>query len=517
VTTTFIGKSTPIWDDVQIESFQRLTQPGRFDAVVVGGGMTGLSAAYFLKRAGQCVCVLERDSLAGGDTSHTTAHLTCVTDERLTKLVRFVGRDRAALTWYAGTSALDLIEQVVTENALDCDFRRTPGFLCSAIDGKDDERDQLKDEAELARELGFDLDYVDDVPAIHKPGIRIRDQGKFHPKAYLAGLARLVQGDGSVIHEHSEVSGIEDDPLVVVANDVRIECDYVVIATHVPLTGKGGLLKASLLQTKLAGQTSYVVSGLLPAGLEPDLSLWDTSDPYYYLRIDAGQQYDRVIFGGNDHKTGQEADTESRYRQLEAMLLQVLPKTKLDHRWSGQVIATPDGLPFIGESSPRQFVAAGFNGNGITFGTLAGMMARDAMLSRANPWQDLFSVERKMVPKGAWDYIKENLDFPYYLVADRLARPAKTEAADVKPGEGQIAKIDGKRIACSRDEKGTLHLVSAICTHLGCVVRWNPAERSWDCPCHGSRFRPDGKVLAGPAESPLQPVEGPESVRSGDH
>ncbi|MGH7135021.1 MAG: FAD-dependent oxidoreductase, partial [Pirellulales bacterium] len=233
--------------------------------------------------------------------------------------------------------------------------------------------------------------------------------------------------------------------------------------------------------------------------------LWDTSEPYYYLRIDTSQPYDRVIFGGNDHKTGQEADTESHYRRLEEMLLRVLPMTKIDHRWSGQVIATPDGLPFIGESSTRQFVATGFNGNGITFGTLAGMMARDAMLGRTNPWQDLFSVERKMVPKGAWDYVKENLDFPYYLVADRIAQPKTTDPADIKPGEGAIVKIDGKRIACSRDESGALHRVSAICTHLGCVVRWNRAERTWDCPCHGSRFRPDGKVLAGPAESPLEP------------
>src|SRR5487761_1614102 len=328
--------ATPVWDEVRLPRFDRLSGPGHFDVVVVGGGMTGLSAAYFLKRAGKRVCLLERHRLAKGDTGHTTAHLTCVTDVRLKYLVKAFGREQAALAWYAGTTALDLIEQIVTENGIACEFRRTPGFLCASIEGRNDETKDLKAEVEMARELGFDVDFVGEVPAVHKPGMRIRDQAKFHPTAYLAGLARLVDGDGSVIHEETDVSDVEADPLVVIANDLRIECDYVVIATHVPLMGKTGLLSASLLQTKLAPYSSCVVSGRLPTGLEPDLSLWDTSDPYYYLRIDSGKEADRVIFGGNDHKTGQEPDTEASYQRLEATLLRILPETKIDHRWSGQ-------------------------------------------------------------------------------------------------------------------------------------------------------------------------------------
>ncbi len=509
-----VRDSIPIWQDVQIPKFARLSQSGRFDVVVVGGGVTGLSAAYFLKQAGKRVCVLERDRLGNGDSGHTTAHLTCVTDVRLKQLVKSFGREHAALTWYAGTTALDLIEQIVTENDISCQFRRVPGFLHASIEGKDDETADLKEEADLARELGFDTDFVDKVPVVDKPGIQIGDQGKFHPAAYLAGLARLVEGNGSVIHEQSEVSDIEADPLVVVANDVRIECDYVVIATHVPLTGKNGLLAASLLQTKLAAYSSYVVSGRLPAGLVPDLSLWDTSDPYYYLRIDSGSEFDRVIFGGNDHKTGQQADTEACYQRLEETLLRILPRVKIDHRWSGQVIETNDGLPFIGESSDRQFVATGFNGNGYTFATIAGMMARDAMLQRENPWQELFSVDRKKIRGGAWDYIKENLDYPYYLIADRLVFPKRTAPRNIKRGEGEILKVDGQRVACSRDENGKLHKVSAVCTHLGCLVRWNSAEKTWDCPCHGSRFHPTGEVLSGPAETPLEPIKPPSKKRA---
>jgi glycine/D-amino acid oxidase-like deaminating enzyme/nitrite reductase/ring-hydroxylating ferredoxin subunit len=504
-----ITESTPLWKSFQIPEFDRLSRNARFDVVVVGGGIMGLTAAYFLKQAGKQVCLLERDRLGSGDTGHTTAHLTCVTDVRLTQLVKAFGREQAALTWYAGTVALDLIERIVSDNDISCEFHRTPGFLHAAIEGTKDESEDLKAEAELARELGFDVDYVERTPVVNKPGIRVRDQAKFHPTAYLAGLAELVEGDGSVIHEQSEVSEIEDDPLIVIANGARVECDYVVIGTHVPLMGKSGLISASLLQTKLASYSSYVVGGQLPSGTAPDVSLWDTSDPYYFMRIDRGTESDRVIFGGKDHKTGQQVDTESCYDSLAKTLLQILPSAEIDHRWSGQVIQTNDGLPFIGESAERQFVATGFNGNGITFSTLGGMMARDAMLKHENPWQDLFSVDRKKIRGGAWDYIKENLDYPYYLLADRLAAPKHIAPRDLKRGQGAIIKLDGKKVACSRDLGGRVHKVSADCTHLGCLVRWNQAEQTWDCPCHGSRFRATGEVMAGPAESPLEPVESP--------
>jgi nitrite reductase/ring-hydroxylating ferredoxin subunit len=247
--------------------------------------------------------------------------------------------------------------------------------------------------------------------------------------------------------------------------------------------------------------------------MAPDLSLFDTGNPYYYLRIDRHSHFDRVIFGGNDHKTGQQTDTEVCYRRLEQTLLTILPAVTLEHRWSGQVIQTNDGLPFIGESTDRQFVATGFNGNGFTFATIAGVMARDAMLGRTNPWQDLFSIGRTKVRGGAWDYIKENVDFPYYYLADRVTAAKKQSVRTIKRGDGQILKLDGKRVACSRDEKGRLHKVSAVCPHMGCLVHWNGAEQTWDCPCHGSRFQATGEVLAGPAESPLASVEKPRKPR----
>lgn len=504
--------TTPYWREKAIRRFAPLEQAAHYDVVVVGGGITGLSAAYFLKQVGKSVCLLERDRLAEADTGHTTAHLTCVTDLRLRELVGAFGREQAALAWYAGLAALDLIEQNVRQHAIDCQFHRVPGFLHAALHGRRDETEELREEAELAQGLGFDVDFVEHAPIVDRPAMRVSNQAKFHPRAYLAALAELVHGGGSAIHEASEVTLIEDDPLTVIANEARISCDYVVIATHVPLVGKDSFASATLLQTKLYPYSSYVVSGKLPRGAAPQVCLWDTSDPYYYLRVDEGLDGDRVIFGGNDHKTGQAEDSDERYRSLEVTLREVLPTVAIDRHWSGQVIGTNDGLPYIGETVNNQFVATGYIGNGMTFGTIGGLMARDAMLKQENPWQELFSVDRKKIRGGTWDYFKENVDYPYYYLADRL-KPTKTATTrSIKRGQGAILKLNGEKVACSRDENGKLHQVSPYCTHLGCLVHWNQAEQTWDCPCHGSRFRPNGAVLAGPAETPLEKIKRTRTV-----
>ncbi|HTU26356.1 MAG TPA: FAD-dependent oxidoreductase [Pirellulales bacterium] len=495
------------WQTHRTHRWPPLKADGHFDIVVIGGGITGLSAAFFLKQAGRKVAVLERDRIGDGDTGHTTAHLTAVTDLRLGQLVKAFGEDAARLVYSAGTTAIDAIETIVGEHRIACDFRRVPGFLHASLLDRSDEREQLAEEAELARRLGINAQFADKVPYVGKPGIRYPNQAKFQPLAYLAGLAHLVAGGGSAIYEHTEVDGVSVDPLVVRAHGRRIVCDGLVIATHVPLMGIASLTAAALLESKLASFSSYVVSATLPGTSHPEVSLWDTSQPYYYLRVDRGKTRDRVIFGGEDHKTGQYANTRECYEKLTSLLSEIFPDAHVEHHWSGQVVETNDGLPLIGETAPAQFVATGFAGNGITLGTLAGMMARDGFTGRQNPWQELFATDRKKIRGGGWRYLKENLDYPYFYLKDRLATAEGTSTRAVHRGEGKILKLDGHRVACSRDEHGKLTLLSPECTHMGCVVRWNRAEQTWDCPCHGSRFHPDGRVLAGPAEQPLPAIE----------
>jgi nitrite reductase/ring-hydroxylating ferredoxin subunit len=247
------------------------------------------------------------------------------------------------------------------------------------------------------------------------------------------------------------------------------------------------------------------VGGTLPHDVVPEALFWGTNDPYDYLRVDRHRDHDYAIFGGNDHKTGQTDDTEACFRALEDKARTLLPGFTITHQWSGQVVETNDGLPFIGETSSRQFAATGYSGNGMTFGTLAGMMACDRALGRQNPWAELFDVGRTKVQGGLWDYLKENADYPYYLIRDRFAGAEGKSVRSVRRGEGRILDLDGERVAVWRNPNGQVTRLSPTCTHMGCQVNWNASERTWDCPCHGSRFKPTGQVLSGPAESPLTP------------
>jgi glycine/D-amino acid oxidase-like deaminating enzyme/nitrite reductase/ring-hydroxylating ferredoxin subunit len=497
-------ESQSFWLETETKSFPKVSKADRYNVVIVGGGITGLTTAWLLKKAGKSVCVLERDRIAHGDTGYTTAHLSMVSDLRLKDLVDTFGKESATRVWQGGAIAVDTIESIVDQLKIACDFRRVPSYVHAPVDSLNEDSDALRKETELAVELGFEADYVENAPIVNRPAVCYPNQALFHPVKYLNALATAVHGDGCAVYEESEAKGFETDPQRIIVNDVEILYDKLVVATHVPLMGNKGLLGATLFQTKLYSYSSYVVAGEAPRDKLIDVSLYDTADPYRYLRIDTASEVARVVFGGEDHKTGQAQDIEDRYRRLGALLVQIIPELKIDTRWSGQVVETNDGLPFIGESTLNQFVATGYAGNGMTFGTLASLMARDWVLAQENPWQDLFSVDRKKLRGGTWHYLKENIDYPYYLVRDWLSSTRKDEASSLKPGEGAIFKIDGHQAACSRDNNGTLHTVSAICTHMGCIVHWNAGEQTWDCPCHGSRFHCDGKMLAGPAETPLE-------------
>ena len=235
----------------------------------------------------------------------------------------------------------------------------------------------------------------------------------------------------------------------------------------------------------------------------PDALFWDTADPYHFVRVEPHAGFDVVIFGGEDHKTGQVDDTNACFDRLERKVTNLLPRIEITHHWSGQVIETVDGLPYIGETAERQFAATGFSGNGMTFGTLGGMMAADYVVGTRNPWAELFDPSRKQIRGAAWDYVTENKDYPYYMIRDRFAGAEGRSLRAVKRGEGKLLDLNGKRVAAYRHVDGSTIVRSAICTHMGCEVTWNNAERTWDCPCHGSRFKTDGAVIAGPAESPL--------------
>ena len=506
--------NTSYWiDSAPLPRFPKLERDIAVDVAVIGGGITGLTAAYLLKQAGKSVAVLERERCARIDTGHTTAHVTAVTDRRLHWLARTFGNEAARAVWDAGSAAIDQIVTLIRAEDIGCDFRWVPGYLHTPFDGPGEKgREELEREAETARALQIEAEFLDEVPFFKRPGVKFAHQALFHPRKYLAALAEKIPGRGSHVFEHSAVTEVADDPLAVKCDRSTVRCKYVVLATHTPLMGIAGLLGATLFQSKLALYSTYAIGARVPPGAMPEAAFWDTGDPYNYLRVERRRGHDYAILGGEDHKTGQQPDTRSAFAHLERRMLKLVPDAAIDHRWSGQVIETPDGLPFIGELVPHQFGATGFAGNGMTFGTLAGMMARDAVLKRKNPWTELFAPGRKKVMGGTWTYLSENKDYPYYLVRDWLGGAEGKSLRGLKRGHGKILHLDGRKVAAYRDDRGAVTLCSPVCTHLKCIVDWNDAEKTWDCPCHGSRFKPGGEVISGPAEEPLEKLPLPDKA-----
>ena len=505
-------KPKPIWDDdAEFPTFEPLKRNMSVDVAIIGAGLTGITAALLLKEAGCRVALFDRRQVGGVDTGCTTAHLTGVVDTDLTDLVASLGRDHAQAVWDAGFAAIDELEAIVSRLGISCGFARVPGYRHVAFDATDAilarETDRLRAEARLARDLGFDVETVPSTPLVDRPGWRIEDQAVFHPRRYLKGLLEHLAGDGSVVCGQTEVSFTQDPELLSCAG-YAVRAPYVFVATHNPLAGRQSAASAAFLQSQLTLFTMYALAAHVPNPLATDpAEYWDTSRPYRYMRTDLDKEGIRFIVGGEDHKTGQVTDTRKPFDALERWFRALVPTADITHVWSGQVIETVDGLPFIGEAADRQWLATGFGGNGMTFGTLAAMMVSDAITGATrNPWRDLFDVHRSAIARGPFDYIRENADYPYYMVRDRMIGPSTRHLRGIPKGEGRLVELDGRVLAASRDDHGRLTLLSSECTHLGCRVQWNEVERTWDCPCHGSRFTDTGEVLAGPAEKNLERV-----------
>ena len=481
------------------KSFPVLSSDLRVDVAIIGGGITGITAALLLKRAGKKVAVLEQGRIGRGDTGHTTAHLTEVLDARFYELAENFGEDESRLAAESGRAAIDRIESFIREYGIDCDFERVPGFLFSE---KRRNLRKLKREFKATGRLGVQASFVLEVPI---PGgsahvaIRFENQAQFHPLRYLKGLAEHIPGNGSHVFEGTAIRSMQDgEPCSVSSGPFVVLADEVIVATHSPVSNR------IILHTKIAAYRSYALALRLKQGEPPRGLFWDTEDPYHYIRC----YRDLMIIGGEDHKTGFEVDAAERFARLEHYARAHFDVASVKCSWSGQIVKSVDGLPFIGRNplSDHVWVATGFSGNGMTLGTLGGMILSDGICAEANRFSALYEPSRIKPLVSAKSYLSENIDLPLCFVGDRLTGSEVKRLADIGSGEGKLMRVDGKKLAVFRDSKGAIHACSAVCTHLGCHVRWNNAEGSWDCPCHGSRFDPEGKVLNGPAMRGLEKV-----------
>jgi glycine/D-amino acid oxidase-like deaminating enzyme/nitrite reductase/ring-hydroxylating ferredoxin subunit len=496
--------SEPLWiSGAKAPRFSRLQEDGlHVEVAVIGGGITGITTALLLKEAGVSVAVLEARQIGSGVTSRTTAHLTEALDTRYHTLVERFGTEATKLVAESSRAAIEQVAALVAAYRLDCDFARLPGYLFATTS---EQAAELAEERAVCERLGLRVKAAKlPLPLPAHAALSFEEQAQLQPVAYLFGLCPALLGNGSHVFEETRVISIEDGTPCRIHTDggATLTARKVVVATHAPLN-------RVLLQTKLAAYRSYVIAG--PARPAPPRGLfWDMADPYHYIRTTMLDGAPHLIVGGEDHKTGAaEEDEHGAFERLEAYAGPLgLSAAGVSHRWSAQVVEPVDGLPFIGRNAGAEnvYVATGFSGNGTTFGTLAALILRDACLGRESRYAKLYEATRVEPLASIGTFLSENVDFPLHILTDRVRAPDVTSLDEILTDHGAIARVGGRRLAVFRDARGALHAVSPVCTHLGCHVAFNSTERTWDCPCHGSRFAVDGTVLDGPAVRGLERV-----------
>src|SRR5688500_2637368 len=505
------GRTRSVWmatADIRPES--RLGTDAKADVCIVGAGIAGLSTAYHLTREGKKVIVLDDGPTAGGETARTTAHLVFYNDDGLSKVESLHGEEGLRLATESHSAAVDRIEQIARDEQIDCDFKRLDGYLFVTPGGQG--LDFLKKELDAAHRIG-----LKDAHWIGRAPLKGFDtgkclcyprQGKFHPLKYLAALTEIIKQRGGEVHNSTHVASIEGgSPAKVTTSQGRVvTCDAVVVATNSPVNDRVAI------HTKQHPYRTYVIGGRVPRGAVTDALYWDTLDPYHYVRLQPvdGKDYDVLISGGEDHKTGQATDGERRWRDIERWTRERFPEMgEIEFRWSGQVFEPVDHLAYIGRNPMDKgnvFIATGDSGMGMTHGTIAGMLLTDLILGRKNPWEKLYDPARKptSITDSLKEYVKENVNVAAQY-ADWVT-PGEVDSVDgIADDTGALLRQGLKKVAVYKDLTGTVHACSATCTHMGCVVSWNDVERTWDCPCHGSRFDPRGKVVNGPANADLAP------------
>lgn len=515
-----LAESIPVWRENAAGEGQagpagaNTTLPRAAQVCVIGAGISGLTTGYLLQRLGHEVLVLDAHGVGAGETGRTTAHLTAVLDDRFYQLERLFGAEKAYLAAESHRSAIDLIEAIVQDESIDCDFERVDGYLiCTAATP----RKQFEDEMEAARRAGFvDLEVQEPVRApgilLEGPALRFPRQAAFHIGRYMDGLAREFRERGGrlVTGARARATAVTGGrhAHVDLANGTSVAADHIVVATHTPFNDRVAM------HTKQAAYRTYVVGFEVARDSFPAQLVWDMEDPYHYVRRVRGVGRDVVIVGGEDHKTGEANDAAARYSRLESWArANISGLGAVVYQWSGQVMEPVDGLAFIGRNpldDDNVYIVTGDSGNGMTHGTVAGFLICDLVSGRLNPWEHLYDPTRKTL-KAVPTFVGENADAVAHMVKDRVKSGDVREREDIARGEGAIVRDGMSHVAVYRDEHGNLEEHSAVCTHLGCLVQWNSGEKSWDCPCHGSRFAVDGSVLNGPAVAVLKPVE-PEDL-----
>jgi glycine/D-amino acid oxidase-like deaminating enzyme/nitrite reductase/ring-hydroxylating ferredoxin subunit len=514
------GATTSSWyDTAKSPRYPAPPPSSRADVCVVGAGIAGLTTAYLLAKEGKSVIVVDEGDVGSGQTGRTSAHLASAIDDRFTGLQKIHGPEGSRLAYESHNAAIDRIEKIVADEKINCDFKRIDGYLFSL---PTDPPDLLDRELEAAHRAGFkDVRKYDRIVLCGYetgPCLKFPRQARFQPVKYLSALAKAFEKLGGKIYTGCRIKDVQGadpqkhEPARAQIDDgpAEVLADAIVVTTNTPAP----INDWAGIYTKQAAYRTYMIGATVPKGKVDDNLYWDTGDPYHYVRLEADPDrkggYDLLLVGGEDHKTGQFPKDGAPFLALEKWAREKFPMIgEVKVRWSGQVQEPDDYVAFIGRATPHVkenvFVATGDSGMGLTHGTIAGILITDLVMGRQNPWEKLYDPGRKMSPLNK-DFVAENLNVMAQYKDLVTGGDVKSED-DVQRGEGAVMREGLKKVAVYRDLAGTVHKCSAICTHLGCVVEWNHVEKSWDCPCHGSRFDPEGRVLMGPAIDDLGKTE----------
>jgi glycine/D-amino acid oxidase-like deaminating enzyme/nitrite reductase/ring-hydroxylating ferredoxin subunit len=498
-------ETSPYWiastgDDA---TYEALGARVRTNVAIVGGGITGVTTALLLKRAGVESVVLEADRLATGVTGHTTGKLTAGQGVRYSQIESSHDEDTARSYAGAQQAAFDLVLSLVGELGIECDLERVTDFVYAE---SEEEVETLEEELEASRRAGLGrvLDRAGGAPlASARAALALPDQAQLHPRKYVLGLAGAAHGGLCSIHESTRVLGIESGRTHIVSTEsAEVEADHVVLATSAPITLEG------LFFARAHPWQHYAVAAPVPADTLEG-SWINAGSPPRSLRTTPLDGDRRLLVAvGERHKVGQSKDTHRHYDALEAFLRHVAPGARVEYRWSAHEQFSVDGLPYIGRvggPDSTLHVATGFGAWGLLNGTLAGLEIRDSILDRESTWCPIFDPGRSTLTRAPVTLVRENVAVAKELIGGKLRR-RPDDVDEIEDGSGSVVQLDGASAAVHRDDDGVLHAVSAVCTHMGCIVEWNDAERTWDCPCHGSRFDTEGQVLHGPATQPLEPI-----------
>jgi glycine/D-amino acid oxidase-like deaminating enzyme/nitrite reductase/ring-hydroxylating ferredoxin subunit len=474
------------------------------DVVVVGGGISGLTTALLLAQRGLSVAVVEGGRIAGGSTGYTTAKVSSLHSLIYAELIDRIGAEKARIYGAANQAAIEQIAELAESHRIDCGFTRAPAYTYTVDPAR---HADIEAEAAAAGSLGLPASPTTDtdLPYPVEAAVRFDNQAHFHPRHYALGLAAALEQSGARVFEESRAVDIDEDDSGVV---VRVEGGTIrgrdaVVATLLPFLDIGGFF------AKSAPTRSYAISvrcrGPVPTGMY--LSVDSPTRSIRPVDLDGGG--DGLIVGGNSHKPGEAESTEACYQELEAWARQSFAVEGVVHRWSAQDYVTADRVPYIGRC-PRAdhvFVATGFGKWGMTGGTAAAMILADLLTGKDNPWSETFDSTRIGNVHAAKSFVKMNASVGMHFVKDRIARLRPADVESLAPGQGGIVKVGGHTVGAYRSPSGNLHAVSISCTHLGCTLKWNDAETSWDCPCHGSRFTSTGAIIEGPATRPLDCID----------